>query len=237
MSHVHVAKHPAGTSVMSMRPAMLRRVRGEKWGVIMTRRLASEKENWWGCRLISSSTITTGESWPPAFWPERTVILCEAVANHAAPPRTRARVPFFKRIMEVSQCGLASPTDTSLRRLLTKHGWPGMPNLCSTQPQIWLLNLYIHREVVDVCGEKKRCVVAFKILTSWSGYKLHTLIWGVWSPTCNSDDVKSYDWISLFTCRVIILLYYEFRHTYQITFSSYMIWKSKTCMLIAFVQF
>lgn len=34
----------AVTSVMSMRPAMLRRVRGEKCGVIMIRRLASEKE-------------------------------------------------------------------------------------------------------------------------------------------------------------------------------------------------
>lgn len=175
MSHVHLAKHPAGTSVMSMRPAMLRRVRGEKWGVIMTRRLASEKENWWGCRLISSSTITTGESWPPAFWPERTVILCEAVANHAAPPRTHARVPFFKRIMEVSQCGLASPTDTSLRRLLTKHGWPGMPNLCSTQPQIWLLNLYIHREVVDVCGEKN--VVRLHLKYSLHDQDINSIHW------------------------------------------------------------
>lgn len=95
-SHVHKAcEHPAGTSVMSMRPAMLRRVRGEKWGVIMTRRLASEKENWWGCRLISSSTITTGESWPPAFWPERTVILCEAMANRTARSMRHSRLHTF----------------------------------------------------------------------------------------------------------------------------------------------
>lgn len=93
---VHKAsKHPASTSVMSMRPAMLRRVRGEKWGVIMTRRLASEKENWWGCRLINSSTITTGESWPPAFWPERDVILYNAQALsmiHTAPPSTHTHL-------------------------------------------------------------------------------------------------------------------------------------------------
>ena len=53
---------PVPTSLISIRPAMLRRVRGEKWGVIMMRRLASEKESWWGWREIISSTITTGES-------------------------------------------------------------------------------------------------------------------------------------------------------------------------------
>lgn len=85
---------------------------------------------------------------------------------HAAPPCTHAGVPFFRRIIEVSQCGLASPTDTSLRRLLTKHGWPGMPNLCSTQPQIWLLNLYTHTHVTIgtvICDRKSFSNVTFKI--------------------------------------------------------------------------
>lgn len=43
---------------------MRRRVKGGKCGVMRRRRLASEKESWWGCRFISSSTITTPESWP-----------------------------------------------------------------------------------------------------------------------------------------------------------------------------
>lgn len=36
------------TSVMSMREAMERRVRGEKWLVIMILMPASEKDSWWG---------------------------------------------------------------------------------------------------------------------------------------------------------------------------------------------
>lgn len=47
-----------------MRPAMRRRVKGGKCGVMRRRRLASEKESWWGCRFSISSTITTPESWP-----------------------------------------------------------------------------------------------------------------------------------------------------------------------------
>lgn len=43
------------------------RVRGEKWGVIMIRRPASEKDSWWGLRMSSSSTMTAGGgSWPLA---------------------------------------------------------------------------------------------------------------------------------------------------------------------------
>lgn len=46
-------------------------VRGEKCGVIMTRRPASEKESLWGLRMRSSSTMTAGGgSWPLA-WPGR----------------------------------------------------------------------------------------------------------------------------------------------------------------------
>lgn len=52
------------TSLMTMRPAIRRRVKGGKCGVMRRRRLASEKESWWGCRFIISSTITTPESWP-----------------------------------------------------------------------------------------------------------------------------------------------------------------------------
>lgn len=57
------------TSLMSMRPAMESLVRGEKWGVIIIRRPASENDSLWGLRMRSSSTMTTGEaSWPWA-WP------------------------------------------------------------------------------------------------------------------------------------------------------------------------
>ena len=52
------------TSLMTMRPAMRRRVKGGKCGVMRRRRLASEKESWWGCVFSISSTITTPESWP-----------------------------------------------------------------------------------------------------------------------------------------------------------------------------
>lgn len=54
---------------MSRRLAMTKRVRGQKWPVIITRMLASEKEICRGCALRSSSTITTGGSaadTPPA---------------------------------------------------------------------------------------------------------------------------------------------------------------------------
>lgn len=50
------------TSLMSMRPAIVRRVRGEKCGVIMTRSPASGNESWCGLKMSSSSTITTGDS-------------------------------------------------------------------------------------------------------------------------------------------------------------------------------
>ena len=36
------------TSLMSRREAMVRRVRGEKWSVIMILMPASEKVSWWG---------------------------------------------------------------------------------------------------------------------------------------------------------------------------------------------
>lgn len=52
------------TSLMTMRPAMRRRVKGGKCGVMRRRRLASEKESWWGYVFSISSTITTPESWP-----------------------------------------------------------------------------------------------------------------------------------------------------------------------------
>lgn len=52
------------TSLIIMRPAMRRRVKGGKCEVMRRRRLASEKESWWGCRLSISSTITTPESCP-----------------------------------------------------------------------------------------------------------------------------------------------------------------------------
>lgn len=56
---------------MSIRPAMESLVRGEKCGVIMTRRPASEKDSLWGLRMRSSSTMTAGGgSWPLA-WPGR----------------------------------------------------------------------------------------------------------------------------------------------------------------------
>lgn len=58
------AKSMQCTSLMTIRPAMRRRVKGGKCGVMRSRRLASEKESWWGCRFISSSTIITPESWP-----------------------------------------------------------------------------------------------------------------------------------------------------------------------------
>lgn len=62
---------PSGTSLISIRPAMESLVRGEKCGVIMTRRPASEKDSLWGLRMRSSSTITAGGgSWPLA-WPGR----------------------------------------------------------------------------------------------------------------------------------------------------------------------
>lgn len=57
------------TSLMSMRPAMVSLVRGEKCGVIMMRKPASEKDSLWGLRMRSSSTMTTGGgSWLWA-WP------------------------------------------------------------------------------------------------------------------------------------------------------------------------
>ncbi len=52
------------TSLMSMRPAIVRRVRGEKCGVIMTRSPASGNESWCGLEMSSSSTITTEDSCP-----------------------------------------------------------------------------------------------------------------------------------------------------------------------------
>lgn len=47
------------TSVMSIREAMVRRVLGEKWLVIMILMPASEKDSWWGYADSSSSTIST----------------------------------------------------------------------------------------------------------------------------------------------------------------------------------
>lgn len=44
---------------MSIREAMVRRVLGEKWLVIMILMPASEKDNWWGYADSSSSTINT----------------------------------------------------------------------------------------------------------------------------------------------------------------------------------
>lgn len=52
------------TSLMTMRPAMRRRVKGGKCEVMRRRRLASENESWWGCMFSISSTITTPVSWP-----------------------------------------------------------------------------------------------------------------------------------------------------------------------------
>lgn len=52
------------TSLMTMRPAMRRRVKGGKCEVMRRRRLASENESWWGCVFSISSTITTPVSWP-----------------------------------------------------------------------------------------------------------------------------------------------------------------------------
>lgn len=48
------------TSLISIRPAMESLVRGEKCGVIMMRRPASENDSLWGFRMRSSSTMTTG---------------------------------------------------------------------------------------------------------------------------------------------------------------------------------
>lgn len=47
------------TSMMSMREAMVSRVRGEKWLVIIILMPASEKESWWGYADSNSSTIST----------------------------------------------------------------------------------------------------------------------------------------------------------------------------------
>lgn len=47
------------TSVMSIRDAMVRRVLGEKWLVIMILMPASQKVSWWGYADSSSSTIST----------------------------------------------------------------------------------------------------------------------------------------------------------------------------------
>ena len=47
------------TSLMSIRDAMVRRVLGEKWLVIMILMPASEKDSWWGYADSSSSTIST----------------------------------------------------------------------------------------------------------------------------------------------------------------------------------
>lgn len=47
------------TSMMSMREAMVSRVRGEKWLVIMILMPASEKESWCGYADSNSSTIST----------------------------------------------------------------------------------------------------------------------------------------------------------------------------------
>lgn len=44
---------------MSILEAMVRRVLGEKWLVIMILRPASEKDSWWGQASRSSSTIST----------------------------------------------------------------------------------------------------------------------------------------------------------------------------------
>lgn len=44
---------------MSIREAMVRRVLGEKWFVIMILIPASEKDSWWGYADSSSSTIST----------------------------------------------------------------------------------------------------------------------------------------------------------------------------------
>lgn len=44
---------------MSIREAMVRRVLGEKWLVIMILMPASEKDSWWGYADSSSSTIST----------------------------------------------------------------------------------------------------------------------------------------------------------------------------------
>lgn len=47
------------TSVMSILEAIVSRVRGEKWLVIMILIPASEKDSWWGYADKSSSTIST----------------------------------------------------------------------------------------------------------------------------------------------------------------------------------
>lgn len=84
----------SGTSLISIRPAMESLVRGEKCGVIMTRRPASEKDSLWGLRIRSSSTITAGGggSWPLA-WPGRgfefrKLVFKEALKNQFAPYRS-----------------------------------------------------------------------------------------------------------------------------------------------------
>lgn len=87
---------------MSMREAMVRRVLGEKWLVIMTLMPASEKVSWWGYADSSSSTIRTeGLQWKLAA--EKVPITDEPKKKQSC-----RRLPFFSRTAVASHVALSS---------------------------------------------------------------------------------------------------------------------------------
>lgn len=72
---------------MSIREAMVRRVLGEKWLVIMTLMPASEKVSWWGYADSNSSTIRTeGLQWKLAA--EKVPITADSPKKTELPPVT-----------------------------------------------------------------------------------------------------------------------------------------------------
>lgn len=123
---------------MTMRPAMERRVRGEKCGVIMMRMLASGKDNLWGLRMRSSSTIMTGGG----SWPVNAILnLPQQCGINATRSFNRLSWPLLRRTIEVLQAEASSTILSSLQSSdLEQHGFT-LLNWRVTNTRSWELNL------------------------------------------------------------------------------------------------